>query len=88
MSSLGEFFIELINAIIAGLGLVIGGLFAIFPDSPFKEPMLPPSNVNLGWITWLFDFPTWIQHFALILTAIGTYYVIRVIARWVKVVRS
>lgn len=85
---MGDFIIDMCNIIIEMLGAVVGGLFMLFPDSPFRSPETPPDTINLGWITWLFDFPTWILHFSLIVTAIATYYIIRVVARWVKLVRS
>ncbi len=88
MSSIGQFFIDLLNLIIAGLGAVLQGLIMLFPDTPFEAPSSPPSSVKLGYITWLIDFPTMLGHLSLVLTAVITYYAIRVIARWIKMVRS
>lgn len=85
---MGQFFIDLINSIIAGIGNILTWLISLFPDSPFQDPSSPPTSVNLGWITWIFDFPTWIVHLAAITSAILIYYAIRVIARWVKVARG
>lgn len=88
MDFIGDFLIDFINLVILGLSEVINLLLFLFPDTPFGQPSTPPDAINLGWITWVFDFPTWIAHFALILMAIAFYYAIRIVARWLKVVRS
>lgn len=81
--------IKFVNLLIRGVAEVFGWLLLLFPDTPFPDPeKMPDGGVNLGWITWLLDFPTWILHFALLLTAIATYYGVRMVARWVKVVRG
>lgn len=85
---IGQFFIDLLNGIIKGVGAAIVWALSLLPDSPFQQPDDVPDSVNLGWITWLFDFPTWIQHLTLILTAIGIYYACRVILRWIKIARD
>lgn len=85
---MGDFIVDMLNEIIKLLGGVISLLFVLFPNSPFGSPTTPPKSVNLSWVTWIFDFPTWIKHFSLILIAIGFYYIIRVAARWAKVVKS
>ncbi|MED1744797.1 hypothetical protein [Brevibacillus borstelensis] len=88
MESIGEFFVELINLCIAGIGAVLTGLIMLFPQSPFSAPAAPPAGVDLGYITWVIDFPTMLTHFGAFLAAVITYYGIRVIARWIKMVRS
>lgn len=86
--AIGQFFIDLLNAVIRGIGAIIGAVLSLFPDTPFQRPKAAPDSVNLGYVTWIFDFPTWIQHLTLILTAIGLYYVVRIAARWIKLVRE
>ncbi|WP_248549762.1 hypothetical protein [Paenibacillus odorifer] len=76
------------NWIIENLGFLLTLIFAVLPNSPFSTPASPPGSINLGWITWVFDFPTWIKHMAILLTAIYTWYGIRVLARWAKVARD
>lgn len=83
-----DFFVGLINYLIAGIGIVLGWIIGIFPDSPFAEPSAPPDSINLGYITWLIDFPVMIQHAIALTAAILVYYAIRVIARWIKIVRE
>lgn len=85
---IGDFIIEIVNYIIAGVGVVLGWIVALFPDSPFPEPAEPPEMVNLGWITWLIDFPTMVVHTFYLTLAIGLYYAIRVLARWIKLARG
>lgn len=86
--SMGQFFIDLINLCIAGLGAVLSSLLAVFPDTPFETPDSAPSAIKLGYVTWLLDFPTMLAHFGAFLVAVVSYYAIRVIARWLKMVRS
>ncbi|MGG3781577.1 hypothetical protein [Schinkia azotoformans] len=85
---MGAFFISLINSLIKGLAVAIGAIFFLFPNSPFGNPAEPPETINLGWITWVLDFPTWLVHLTALTGAIGTYYLVRVAARWLKAVRS
>lgn len=80
--------VRVFNAIIEGVGAAIVWVLSLLPDSPFREPSAPPASINLGYITWLIDFPTMLQHLAFLLVAIGVYYVIRVAARWIKISRN
>lgn len=88
MEWLSDFFIDLINYLITGVGVVLGWIIGFFPNSPFAEPTGPPSSVNLGFITWLIDFPTMILHAIALASAILVFYSIRVLARWIKLIRS
>jgi low affinity Fe/Cu permease len=88
LDTVGDFIITIINFLITGVGIVLGWIVSIFPDSPFSNPATPPELINLGWITWLLPFPTMIQHTIVLATAVLTYYGIRVLARWVKLVKS
>ena len=88
LEGLGDFLILIFNYLIAGVGVVLGWIVQLFPDSPFSEPAAPPDLVNLGWVTWLIPFPQMIVDTFYLAAAIGTYYAIRVLARWIKLVRS
>lgn len=81
---MADFFIKLINYIIAGVGAGLTWILALLPMSPFSEPLAPPGLINLGWITWLLDFPTWIKITGGVLIAIAIWYGIRIAARWLK----
>lgn len=88
LEGIGNFIITIINYLIAGVGIVLGWILSLFPKSPFSEPVAAPESVNLGWLSWLIPFPTMIKHTLLLCTAILAYYAIRVLARWIKVVKS
>lgn len=85
---LADFFTGLIQWVIDAIGSGLSWIVNLFPMSPFGQPTTPPDAINLGWITWLFDFPTWIAHFSVILTCFLSYYGLKVAARWLKLVRS
>ena len=88
MEWLSDFIIDILNYLIVGVGTVLSWIVQFFPDSPFSEPDLPPDTINLGFITWLIPFPTMIQHAIGLAGAILIYYSIRVLARWIKLIRS
>ncbi len=88
LEAIGDFIITVLNYLIAGIGIVLGWIVSLFPDSPFQKPKDIPEVINLGWITWLLPFPTMILHATLLAGAILTYYGIRVLARWIKMVRN
>lgn len=75
--------------LIDGLAVVLGWIISILPDSPISEfNAETPDNVVLGYITYFIPFPTMLLHFTAILSCIAIYYVYRVIARWLKLVRG
>lgn len=88
LETIGDFIITIVNYLIAGIGIVLGWIVSLFPSSPFQKPVEVPGVVNLSWITWLLPFPTMFVHATLLAGAILTYYGIRVLARWIKVVRN
>jgi hypothetical protein len=85
-----DIFVDFINWFIDGFAESILWLLDLLPKSPTlsfgNNPT--PALANLGYVTWILPYPTMIIHFSLLLTAIGVYYVYRVIGRWLKVVRS
>ncbi|MDU1848461.1 MAG: hypothetical protein E6778_23395 [Niallia nealsonii] len=84
-----DVFIEFINLVITGLGETLDFLFGILPDSPFLNLTTnAPEGVELGYITWFIPFPSMLVHLATFLVAVGLYYVFRIVARWLKLVRS
>ncbi|MCL6587670.1 MAG: hypothetical protein K6T72_14365 [Anoxybacillus sp.] len=81
--------IDFVNFLIRSVASALSWAFSLFPDSPFlnlRDPV--PSGVNISWITWFIPFPSMILHFSLFLSALTVYYVVRVVARWLKVIRS
>lgn len=84
-----QFLIDFFNWLISGAADSITWVLGLLPQSPTSSWVNdPPQNVTLSYITWFIPFPTMILHFAVLLTAIGIYYVIRIILRWLKVVRG
>lgn len=84
-----DIFIDFFNWFIAGLAETLIWVIDLLPNSPissFSNEI--PENMTLGYITWFIPFPTMILHFTVILSCIAIYYVYRVIARWLKVVRG
>lgn len=77
-----------VNKLISGVGEGILLVLNLLPDSPWSDPAKAPDTINLGYVTWAIPFPTMLAHLALLLTAIGVYYVVRVLARWIKVARD
>lgn len=88
LDTIGDFVITILNFLIVGIGTVLGWIVSIFPTSPFSKPVATPELINVGWLTWLLPFPTMIQHTLLLATAVLAYYGIRVLARWIKLVKS
>lgn len=61
-------------------------ILAIFPKSPFAAQIAawtPP--VQLGWFAWFFPVKAVLSVIAIWLVAVSAYYVVSVIARWVKI---
>ena len=83
-----DWIVALLNYLINGVAIVMGWILGLFPNSPFLEPAAPPDSINLGWVTWLIDFPTMIIHASALTTCILMYYAVRVVARWIKLVRE
>lgn len=85
---LADFIVMIFNFLIKGVGIVLSWIALLFPDTPFKEPLSPPDAVNLSHIAWFIPYTDMILHAGLLCTAIITYYSIRVLARWIKMVRN
>lgn len=82
------FFINLINAIIKGLGVVLTFLFSVFPDSPFQAYIFSNSEIMkyLKVINYFIPISQMLVTFEAVLTAVGIYYIYQIVARWVKVI--
>jgi len=84
-----DVFIDVLNWFFEQLGDILEFIFGILPDSPFLEMETEkPEGVELGYITWFIPFPTMLIHTGLFLVAVGLYYGFRILARWLKLVRS
>lgn len=87
MDAIANFIIDIINYLIVGVSTVLGWLSYLFPKTPFKATSAPDS-VDLGHITYFLPFPTMLLHAAFLCVAILGYYGIRVLARWIKMVKN
>lgn len=80
--------VGIVNWLIDAIDFVIGGALDLLPDSPFLS-----MNNNLEWggigryLGYFFDIPTMTLHFSLYVTAIGAYYLVRMILRWLKAIQ-
>lgn len=77
--------ISIFNAIISGLGVVLQSLVSLLPDSPFQFTL----SIDSSWINainWIFPFSSVVAHLSLYLTAVVSFYGIRIILRWIKAV--
>lgn len=84
-----DLFADFFNYIIKAVAEAIGWVIDFLPDSPVQQwTNDKPANVVLGHITWFIPFPTMLLHFTVFLSALGIYYAYRIVARWLKVVRS
>lgn len=59
----------------------------IFPRSPFRV-VIDSWNVptQLGWLNWFFPVSGVLNVIAVWLVAVSAYYLVSVIARWVKII--
>lgn len=74
---------NMINFVNSFLGIVIKAL----PKSPFAEFIAnwdPPQY--LGWLNWLLPVGQILSVTAIWLTAISAFYLISIIARWIKII--
>lgn len=79
--------IEIINAIIEKLGVVLQAVLSLLPSSPFNFV----ANIDNQWlkaINWLFPVSEAIAHLELYVLAVISYYAIRIVLRWIKAVGS
>jgi len=76
-----------LNGIIKAVGSSLGFLLSLLPNSPFEFSLNVSSNL-LSAICWLFPVPSMIAHIEVFLLAVASYYAVRVVLRWVKVVGS
>lgn len=84
-----QYLVDFANWFMDGLAAGITWVLALLPQSPTVGwENAKPDSVNLGYITWFIPFPTMLIHLAALLTAIGIYYIVRIVMRWLKVIRG
>lgn len=62
-------------------------ILALFPKSPFKTYIDNfDSGINLGWLAWFFPVKEALSIISVWLTAVSLYYLVSIVARWVKII--
>lgn len=82
------FFINLINALIRGLGEVLNFVLFLLPNSPFTAFIKSDSTVAyyLKYINYFVPVATFVEILSAYLIAVGLYNVVQIIARWLKLI--
>lgn len=78
---------DLLNLIVEGLAEALSWILHVLPDSPF----LAMEEIESPWfqtICWFFPVSAALTHLSAFVGAVGMWYGIRIIARWVKVAGS
>lgn len=78
-------FIALINKFIASIGTLCGALFLLLPDSPFQN-ITAFDAAWIGYINYFIPVGSIVAHTAVYITAVGSYYLIRIALRWAKAI--
>lgn len=77
--------IAILNYIISSFGSVIVLMLSLLPSSPFQFLQSIDSDF-LNAINYVFPVNSAVAHIQIYVVAVASYYAIRVILRWVKVV--
>ena len=77
----------LLNSLLNLLGTAATSLLTLLPNSPFQWN-LDGSSSLLTWLFWLIPIPGMLALLGAYVTAVASYYLIRVALRWIKVVGS
>lgn len=84
--SIATFFVELVNWVIKGLGVVLAFIFSVLPPSPFAVISNSPIAKYLGTLNYFIPISAAITIGEAWLLAIGVYYLYSIIARWIKLI--
>ena len=83
---MGNFFIDLINYLIKGIGSVLSLIFSILPPSPFSIIDNSPIKEYLSYINYFVPINEVIFILQSWLVAVGLYYIYQVALRWIKAI--
>lgn len=86
MDGIGQWFHDLIQDAIDGLGDTLESVLDVLPDSPFN--LIDNSAVSeyMGFLNWLVPMTEIVAILQLWVVAISTYYVVVVVLRWIKAI--
>lgn len=82
------FFINLINALIRGLGSVLTLVLSMLPDSPFQKYIIQNSIIKtyVGYINYFIPVAQILVVLEAWCLAIGVYYIVQIVLRWLKAI--
>lgn len=80
------YIVEFLNALIKQLGTIVTSIFNILPNSPFSDIDITPLNDYLGYLNYLVPVGKIVSVVTLWTIAIGTYYIVQIVLRWLKVI--
>lgn len=78
-----QFFIDIINFLIKGIGSIFSFAIGVLPNSPFQVVENTEFISNIGWIIPIAPILSILQ---LWVSAIAIYYIVQVALRWVKAI--
>lgn len=82
------FVINTCNSLIRGLGAVLNAILALFPNDPFQAYILTNSTLTkyLGYVNYFVPVADMLVILSAWCTAIATYYLHQIVARWIKLI--
>ena len=83
---MGQFFVDLFNNILDGLGAALTWVLQLLPKSPFQALDNTVIQPYLGTLNFFIPVSQMIDTGMLWLTAIGVFYLYQAILRWIKAI--
>ena len=87
MDGIGQWFHDLLQNIIDGLGDTLESILSILPDSPFVAIDNSPVSEYIGYINWIVPMTEIIAILQVWVVAIATYYLVVIVLRWIKAIQ-
>ena len=87
MEGIGQWFHDLLQNIIDGLGDTLESILSILPDSPFIAIDNSPVSEYIGYINWIVPMTEIIAILQVWVVAIATYYLVVIVLRWIKAIQ-
>ena len=87
MDGIGQWFHDLLQSVIDGLGDTLGSILDILPDSPFTAIDNSPISEYIGYINWIVPMTEIIAILQVWVVAIATYYLVVIVLRWIKAIQ-
>lgn len=83
------FIINVLNALIRGLGVVLKVVLYMLPDSPFQKYIIENDVIRkyIGFINYFFPVAEVIVILEAWTVAIASFYIVQVVLRWIKAIQ-